>query len=144
MRQGALDVLKAQQAHTKLAGNLILLNPAYGRQSTGDKPIRGRWGRILLAAGVRNHNPYRMRPTYESSLLMPGADSWYVATQLGHVDTTLVFRTSGRWISAGLNQDKGGRLLRLYSRTDAHGASEFPRSGIATHIALQAQNKKAS
>lgn len=58
---------------------------------------------------------------------MLGANPLYVATQLGHVDTTLVFRTYGRWISAGLNPDKRERLLRLYSRTDAQGVNEFPR-----------------
>jgi integrase len=129
MRQGALDALKAQQAHTKLAGGLIFLNPAYGQQWAGDKPIRERWGRILLLAGVRYRNPYQTRHTFASSLLMLGANPLYVATQLGHVDTTLVFRTYGRWISAGLNPDKRERLLRLYSRTDAHGVNEFPRFG---------------
>jgi hypothetical protein len=112
---GALDALKAQQAHTKLAGGLIFQNPTNGEQWAGDKPIRGRWERILLKAGVRYRNPYQTRHTYASSLLMLGANPLYVATQLGHVDTTLVFRTYGRWISAGLNNDKRQRLLCLYA-----------------------------
>lgn len=127
LRQGALEALKAQQTHTKLAGGLIFLNPAYGKQWTGDKPIRERWGRVLLRAGVRYRNPYQTRHTYASSLLMLGANPLYVATQLGHVDTTLVFRTYGRWIAAGLNNDKRERLLRLYSRTDDQGINEFPQ-----------------
>jgi len=127
MRQGALDALDAQQVHTKLAGGLIFLNPNYGEQWAGDKPIRERWGRILLIAGVRYRNPYQTRHTFASSLLMLGANPLYVATQLGHVDTTLVFRTYGRWIAAGLKNDKRQRLLRLYSRTDEYGVSEFPR-----------------
>jgi integrase len=129
MRQGALDALKAQQAHTKLAGGLIFLNSVHAKQWAGDKPIRERWGRILLIAGVRYRNPYQTRHTYASSLLMLGANPLYVATQLGHVDTMLVHRTYGRWISAGLNEDKRQRLLRLYLRTDAHGLNEFPRFG---------------
>jgi integrase len=127
MRQGALDALKAQQAHTQLTGGLIFQNPANGEQWAGDKPIRGRWERILLKAGVRYRNPYQTRHTYASSLLMLGANPLYVATQHGHVDTTLVFRTYGRWISAGLNPEKRERLLCLYSRTDALGKNEFPR-----------------
>jgi integrase len=129
MRDGALEALKAQQAHTKLAGDLIFLNPAYRKQWAGDKPIRERWGRILLIAGVRYRNPYQTRHTYASSLLMLGANPLYVATQLGHVDTTLVFRTYGRWISAGMTPEKRQRLLRLYSRTDALAANEFPHFG---------------
>lgn len=127
MRLGALDALKAQQAHTKLAGGLVFLNPAHGAQWTGDKPIRERWTYVLRRAGVRYRNPYRTRHTYASSLLMLGANPLYVATQLGHVDTTLVFRTYGRWIAAGLSHDKRQRLLRMYTRTDEHSANEFPR-----------------
>lgn len=129
MRQGALEALKAQEACTKLAGDLIFQNPTYGKQWTGDKAIRQRWCRVLLLAGVRYRNPYQTRHTYASSLLMLGANPLYVATQLGHVDTTLVFRTYGRWISAGMNHEKRQRLLRLYSRTDAYRADEFPRFG---------------
>jgi len=83
----------------------------------------------LLTAGVRYRNPYQTRHTYASSLLMLGANPLYVSTQLGHVDTTLVFRTYGRWIAAGLNNDRRQRLLRLYSRTDLDAANEFPRFG---------------
>jgi integrase len=57
---------------------------------------------------------------------MLGANPLYVATQLGHVDSALVFKTYGRWISAGLDQDKRQRLLRLYSRTHSAGVHEFP------------------
>lgn len=60
---------------------------------------------------------------------MRGANPLYVATQLGHVDTTLDFRTYGCWIAAGLNDDKRQRLLRPYSRTNVAAANEFPRFG---------------
>jgi integrase len=101
--------------------------PSVSCKNWSHKRIRERWGRILLSAGVGYRNPYQTRHTYASSLLMLGANPLYVATQLGHVDTTLVFRTYGRWISAGLNQNKRERLLRFYSRTDAHCANEFRR-----------------
>jgi integrase len=126
LRQGALDALKAQQPHTKMASNLVFLNPGTDQQWAGDKAIRERWERILLLAGVRYRNPYQTRHTFASSLLMLGANPLYVATQLGHVDSALVFKTYGRWISAGLDQDKRQRLLRLYSRTHSAGVHEFP------------------
>ena len=129
MRHGALESLKAQQAHTKLRGGTIFLNPTYGAQWTGDKAIRERWRRLLLLAGVRYRNPYQTRHTFASSLLMLGANPLYVASQLGHVDSTLVFRTYGRWVAAGLDRDKRERLLRLYTRTDTRKGEEFPRFG---------------
>jgi integrase len=129
MRHGALDSLKAQQAHTKLRGGTIFLNPTYGAQWTGDKAIRERWRRLLLLAGVRYRNPYQTRHTFASCLLMLGANPMYVANRLGHVDSALVFRTYGRWVAAGLDSDRRERLLRLYTRTDSRKGEEFPRFG---------------
>jgi integrase len=126
LRQGALDALRDQEKHTKLIGDLVFLNPTYGEQWTGDKAIRERWKRILLLAGVRYRNPYQTRHTYASSLLMLGANPLYVANQLGHVDTALVFRTYGKWIAAGLHDEKRARLLQLYARSDRKHANEFP------------------
>lgn len=126
---GALESLKGQQAHTKLRGGTIFRNPTYGAQWTGDKAIRERWRRVLLLAGVRYRNPYRTRHTFASSLLMLGANPMYVATQLGHVDSALVFKTYGRWISAGLDSGKRERLLQFYTRTDVRKGEEFPRFG---------------
>lgn len=129
MRQGALESLKGQQAHTKLRGGTIFLNPTYGAQWTGDKAIRERWRRVLLLAGVRYRNPYQTRHTFASSQLMLGANPMYVATQLGHVDNALVFKTYGRWVTAGLDSGKRERLLQLYTRTGVRRGEEFPRFG---------------
>lgn len=104
MRQGALDALLAQQEHTKLSGELVFLNPRYGKQWTGDKAIPIRWRRILLAAGVRYRNPYQTRHTFASSLLMLGANPLYVATQMGHADTTMVVHTYGKVDHGGTGQ----------------------------------------
>ena len=57
---------------------------------------------------------------------MLGASPLYVATQMGHVDTTMVTRTYGKWIGSGLDQDRRQRLTRLYARTDTARGREFP------------------
>ncbi|XYJ08656.1 hypothetical protein ACSUZJ_14710 [Telluria sp. B2] len=101
----------------------------YDARWTGDKAIRERWRGLLLLAGVRYRNPYQTRPTFASSLLMLGANPMYVATQLGRVDSTLVFQTFGRWIASGLDNDRRQRLLKLYTRTDVRKGDEFPRFG---------------
>ncbi len=104
MRHGARDALLAQQSHT--TAGLVFLNPLYDEQWAGDKPIHRRWRRILRLAGVRYRNPYQTRHTFASSLLMLGPNQLYVATQMGHVDTTMVQRTYGKWISADTDRDK--------------------------------------
>lgn len=125
LRQGALDALGAQQQFTKLAGKLVFLNPLYDAQWAGDKPIHRRWRRILLGAGVRYRNPYQTRHTFASSLLMLGANPLYVANQMGHADTTMVMRTYGKWIAAGLDSGKRQRLERMYAQSDAKRKNEF-------------------
>lgn len=126
MRKFALDALLAQQSHTQLAGGLVFLNPLHGEQWTGDKAVRERWRRILLLAGVRYRNPYQTRHTFASSLLMLGANPMYVATQMGHADTTMITKNYGKWISAGIDGDKRKRLEKIYSQIDPKRQNEFP------------------
>ncbi|MES2319052.1 MAG: tyrosine-type recombinase/integrase [Pseudomonadota bacterium] len=127
MRYAAHEALIGQQRYTKMAGDLVFLHPISGEQWTGDKQIRERWRRILLIAGVRYRNPYQTRHTFASSLLMLGANPLYVATQLGHADTTMVTRTYGKWIGKGLDQGMRERLERLLKRTDPAFGNEFPK-----------------
>ena len=126
MRWAAYEALQGQQPYTKLAGELVFLHPVSGGQWKGDKQIRERWRRILLLAGVRYRNPYQTRHTFASSLLMLGANPLYVATQLGHTDTTMVTRTYGKWIGKGLSQAMRTRLEAFLQRTDAAYGNEFP------------------
>lgn len=127
IRQGALEALAAQEKFTKDAGALVFLNPLYDEQWAGDKSIHRRWRRILLAAGVRYRNPYQTRHTFASNLLMLGAIPMYVATQIGHADTTMIARTYGKWIAQGVDIGKRTRLLRLYTQTNPKRSDEFPK-----------------
>ena len=51
---------------------------------------------IREIAEVRFRNPYQTWHSFASDLLMLGANPLYVASQLGHADTTLVMRTYGK------------------------------------------------
>jgi integrase len=65
--------------------------------------------------GARYRNPYQTRHTFASSLLMLGVNPLYVAKQMGHVDTTMVNRIYGKWITGtGRGQEKK-RLAALYT-----------------------------
>lgn len=55
------------------------------------------------------------------------ANPLYVATQLGHADTTMVTRTSGKWIGNGLDLTMRERLEKFLTRTDAAYQNEFPK-----------------
>ena len=127
MRLGALDALRAQKAYTGGETGLVFVNPATRRQWEGDKPIYKRWKEIIALAGVRYRNPYQTRHSFASNLLMLGANPLYVASQMGHADTTLVMRTYGKWITAGLDDDRRQRLLKLYRQSNPKRADEFPK-----------------
>lgn len=96
------------------------------RQWNGDKPIYKRWKEIVALSGVRYRNPYQTRHSFASNLLMLGANPLYVSSQMGHADTTLVLRTYGKSVVAGLDDDRRQRLLRLYRQVNPKRLDEFP------------------
>ena len=53
-----------------------------------------------------------MRHTYASTLLTAGANPWYVAQQLGHVDVEMVFKVYGKFISQDYRKPRAERLQR--------------------------------
>jgi integrase len=126
-RRGALEALRAQHEHTGGQVGLVFVNPVTRRQWNGDKPIYKRWKQIVALSGVRFRNPYQTRHSFASNLLMLGANPLYVASQMGHADTTMVTRTYGKWVTAGLDDDRRERLLRLYQQSNPKRQDEFPR-----------------
>lgn len=127
LRSGALTALQAQHVLTGAGAGTVFLHSRSGKPWQGDKPIYNRWKRIIEASGVRFRNPYQTRHTFASNLLMLGALPLYVATQMGHADTTMIVRTYGKWIAAGLDHGRRERLLRLYTQTNPLRADEFPK-----------------
>lgn len=95
----ALSALKAQKAFTYLAGGRIWHDPRKNEPWASDAQIRrSLWQPLCKRAGVRYRNPYQMRHTYASTRLTAGANPWYIADQLGHVDVEMVFKTYGKFI----------------------------------------------
>jgi len=127
LRVGALDAVMAQRPHTEGDSGLVFLNPVTRNQWAGDKPIYKRWKEILTLASVRFRNPYQTRHTFASNLLMLGANQMYVAQQMGHIDTTMVTRNYGKWVSAGLDYNRRQRLLKLYRQCNPKRRNEFPK-----------------
>jgi integrase len=47
---------------------------------------------------------------------MLGEPPLYVASQMGHVDATMVYTVYTKWIKNGLDGDKKDRLAALYTK----------------------------
>lgn len=115
----ALEALQAQKAHTWLAGKEIFINPRTGEPWAGDQPIRkGAWEPILKRAGVRYRRPYQTRHTYASMMLTAGESTTWLAGQMGHSDTTMIYKVYGRWIPAAV-PDAGNKAVEMFAEKAA-------------------------
>lgn len=99
---GALAALQAQKVATFLhPSGRVWLNPRTGEPWETEAQIRKTmWDQLCKRAGVRYRSPYQARHTYASSRLTAGANPWYIAQQLGHVDVQMVFKVYGKFIAA--------------------------------------------
>ncbi|MCU7372796.1 site-specific integrase [Paucibacter sp. O1-1] len=110
----AIAALIAQKPITFLAGKQIWQNPRTGEPWDTDAQVRKTlWTPLCTRAGVRYRNPYQCRHTYASSMLTAGANPWYVAQQLGHVDVQMVFKVYGKFISADYQPPKASGLTAV-------------------------------
>ncbi len=103
----AIAALQVQRPLSEAKGARIWLNPRDGKPWTTDAQVRKTfWLPVCTRSGVDYRNPYQVRHTYASTLLMDGHNPWYVAAQLGHEDVEMVFRTYGRFIREDYQKPK--------------------------------------
>lgn len=122
----ALEALNAQKQFSFLANGAIFLNPRTSEPWQGDQPIRqGAWMPILRRAGVRYRRPYQTRHTYASMMLTAGESATWLANQMGHSDTTMIFRIYGRWIPDA-TPEAGGKAVEMFGKK---AAVKLPKLG---------------
>jgi len=103
----AIKALEAQKAISLKRGPRVFLNPRTLAPWSTDAQIRKTaWLPIMERAGIKYRNPYQIRHTYASTMLTAGANPWYVASQLGHEDVEMVFRTYGKFIREDFQKPK--------------------------------------
>lgn len=57
------------------------------------------WVRVVVKAKVKRRNSYQTRHTFASLLLSQGENPLWVARQMGHKNTEMIFKRYGRWIN---------------------------------------------
>lgn len=110
----ALAALEAQKALTFLADKEVFLNPHTGNPWGGDHTIRTAWTSILKRAGVRYRRPYQTRHTFASMMLTAGESPIWIAAQMGHADTGMIYRKYGRWITDAAPQ-AGAKAVEMFA-----------------------------
>lgn len=113
----ALAALKAQRAHTLLAGEFVFHDPKTNARWGSDQTIRaGSWPKALKKAVVRYRYPYQMRHTFASQALSAGENVMWVAKQMGHRDWTITAKKYARWVPS-IVPDAGRKLATVWDRS---------------------------
>ncbi|WP_440997532.1 Arm DNA-binding domain-containing protein [Arhodomonas sp. SL1] len=83
------------------------------------------WYPTLNKAGLRRRNPYQTRHTAATLWLAAGENPEWIARQMGHSNTKMLFTVYSRFVPNLTRQDGSAMERLLRSRLDtAHGASE--------------------
>jgi len=80
------------------AGGSVFCNPNTGERWHEDRALARAFRIACRAAGVDYRPPKHLRHTYASWALSAGENPMWVAKQMGHEDTTMVFRVYAQWI----------------------------------------------
>ena len=72
--------------------------------------------RVIKKSGIRYRRMYECRHTFASWALAAGETPEWVARTLGHVDTSMVYKTYGRYIP-NLTRRDGSAFEKLYSES---------------------------
>lgn len=121
----ALAALKRQKAHTfmKDPEGPIFNNPYTGKPWPDEQVQRRRYfNPTLRALGLRHRDAYQTRHTFATLLLMGGVNPAWIAKQLGHANTGMLFKVYTRWIDGA---DRGAEA----AKANAILSKKSPRDG---------------
>ena len=80
-------------------GRFVFYDPAFDRPFTDDQRFqKGFWRGIFKKHGIRYLPPYAMRHTFASLSINSGEPPRWIARQMGHRSTEMVYRHYGHWL----------------------------------------------
>lgn len=104
----AMEALQTMKAYTYMKGKedaCVFENPVTGKPWHDERSQRDHyWTPTLKRLGIRHRRAYNTRHTYATAALMRGVNPAYIARQLGHANTKMLFEVYSRWIDKA---DKG-------------------------------------
>lgn len=96
MSQPVFEALREQHRHT--GDETYVFCTANGTPLDNDNVTARVWYPLLRHLGLEPRRPYQTRHTCATLWLAAGENPEWVARQLGHVDTTMLFKTYSRFI----------------------------------------------
>jgi len=125
MPQIVFEALKAQHEATAKLGAYVFCN-LEGKPLDNDNFSGRVWYPLLRHLGLKNRRPYQMRHTAATLWLASGEAPEWIARQLGHSSTEMLFRVYSRYVPNLTRQD-GSAIDRLlatrFATTNAPPAS---------------------
>jgi integrase len=131
IRPGIQKWLHAQREMTARFESPYVFVNTQGRPILQDK-LREVWERVNKRSGLTYRRMYETRHTFASWALRAGESPHWVARTLGHVDTSMVYRTCGRYIpnltsldgsaferqyEAGIDEEKGAKSAQFVTQS---------------------------
>jgi integrase len=135
MSQPVFDALKRQYTVTGKASEYVFCNREglpLDNKNFSDRV----WYPLLRHLGLDARRPYQMRHTAATLWLASGEAPEWIARQLGHTSTEMLFRVYSRYVPNLTRQD-GSAMERLLASQLSQGAliedSSAPQRGIYVH-----------
>lgn len=123
----AKAALLRQQAHTKLKSIYVFNNPITDAQWNDQRSqSKVYWTPTLKHLKLHHRDPYQMRHTFATLMLMAGANPMWVARQLGHANMKITLEVYSKWIDLA---DKSRELDKV---NNALFAPNLPQEKAST------------
>ncbi len=115
IRPSMREILDIQEVQTACFESPYVFVNTKGRPCVQDS-LRWHWVKAMEKSGLPFKRMYETRHTFASWALFKGETPEWVARTLGHVDSSMVFRTYSRYIPNLTRQD-GSALEELFTET---------------------------
>lgn len=109
------QALHAQRQLTGTRGH-VFINPVTDRPWISDKSQREHyWKPALEASEIRPRFAYQTRHTFASLSLMAGANPMWLAAQMGHTSTKMIFERYGKWIDVPGRSSEHSKIETMFN-----------------------------
>lgn len=138
MSQIVFDALKAQRNQNTQKSEYVFCSQT-GSPIDNKNFINRVWSPLLRHLGLAHRKAYQMRHTAATLWLASGEAPEWIARQLGHTSTEMLFRVYSRYVPNLTRQD-GSAMERLLASQMSQGAllpQTVPGSDVALYVPAQ-------
>lgn len=139
MSQVVYDALKAQHQGARGISGYVFCNQA-GQPINNQNFLNRVWNPLLRHLGLEHRRAYQMRHTAATLWLASGEAPEWIARQLGHTSTEMLFRVYSRYVPNLTRQD-GSAMERLLASRLSTGTNYHPAIPAALELLEQAGAK---